>query len=228
MVISFPWKCPRTDAKKVTCIVALPSGVVPESVEFTFQGRNSFESQCFNLTFDWPEKLLTPSVIFRVDMRKDQGFREKNEFVEFREAVRKIKNATHYDLPKSTITIKLHFMVQRSISSYTKELRRFGTSNSAILSSAKVKEEFTSLSQMAKHTTSCDHKVYFMVLRFTGVEVEEEDNLDKRTRCIEDCDESSLSSDNYQDHINRNEYHDSQSTSFYTPNRKKRRYGRMK
>ena len=59
MVIIFPWKCPRTDAKKVTCIVALPSGVVPESVEFTFQGRNSFESQCFNLTFDWPEKLFS-------------------------------------------------------------------------------------------------------------------------------------------------------------------------
>ena len=32
MLVVYPWKCPRTNAKKVNCIVPLPSGVVPETV----------------------------------------------------------------------------------------------------------------------------------------------------------------------------------------------------
>ena len=87
---------------------------------------------------------------------------------------------------------------------------------------------------MAKNITSVDHKAYFMIFRFTGVEVEVDNYLDKRSRCIQDCDEnSSLScSDddvsvkkkkvNYEDHINRDLYFEAMASSVYTPRRKKK------
>ena len=191
VIVCFPWKCPRTDSKKITCIVLLPSGIVPEEVEFAFKGLSSFQSDTFTLSYSWPQKFLKPEVVFRVDMREDLSFTEKNEFVEFREAIRKIHASTFGTVPNSTITVKLPFMVQRSRSSWSKDIRRFGTSNSGVLSRDKSKKEFISLKEMAKNITSVDHKAYFMIFRFTGVEVEGEDYLDKRSRCIQDCDENS-------------------------------------
>ena len=69
--------------EKVACIVQLPSSVVPETAEFNFEGTSPFGSQAFCLTRDWPEKLLMPEVIFKVDMRSDRSVDVKNEFVEF-------------------------------------------------------------------------------------------------------------------------------------------------
>ena len=123
----------------------------------------------FTLTYEWPEKFLRPEIIFKVDMRRDRGFTEKNEFVEYRDAARKLKLQSHHPLPVSTITVHLPFMVQRNNDSFSKDLRRFGTSNSAILSRGSVTEDFVSLTDLAKQTKTSDHKVYFMILRFTRV-----------------------------------------------------------
>lgn len=49
----------------------------------------------------------------------------------------------------------------------------------------------------SKITKASDHKVYFMLVRFTGVEVEETHRIEKREGYVEGCDESSLSSDSY-------------------------------
>ena len=193
MIMMFPWKCPRTDATKVTAIVTLPSGVVPETVEFKFEGNNSFQSNSFSLTYEWPEKLMMPDVIYKVDMRKDRSFFEKNEFVEFRSAIRKLFTRNSDKIPISKISVKLPFAVQRSPMSYSVDLRRFGTASSAVLARGRSKEEFKTVREMATNVKTSDHKVYFVILRFTGIEVAAQDKLDKRGRCIEDCDESSLS-----------------------------------
>ena len=233
MIIIFPWKCPRTDSRKVTCIVALPSGIAPENVEFKFLGGSRFQSNAFMLTYEWPEKMLLPETIFKVDMRDDSSFCHKNEFVEFREAARKIRAMSNSSHPTSALTVNLPFMVQRSAQSFTKDLRRFASSNSAILSRDRSKDEFTSLKAMVKCTTSSDHKVYFMILRFTGVEVEEEDKVDKRSRCVQDCDDSSLSDSEikhtsnkkhaHDDLIKSDNYYQSINSSVYVPSRRKRK-----
>ena len=136
-----------------------------------------------------------PEVIFKVDMRSDKSFDVKNECVEFREAIRKLR--VKDDIPKSKITVKLPFPVQRSNNSFQKELRRFGTSHSAIFSRGAEKERFTSMRDMAQRVRNSDHKVYFMLVRLTGVEVEGERRIEKRIRCVQDCDNSSLSSVEY-------------------------------
>ena len=228
MLIIFPWKCPVTDARKVTCVVPLPSGIVPEEVEFSFEGGNPFQTDTFSLKYAWPEKALQPEVIFRVDMRADKTFVHKSEFVEFREAIRRIKSSEVRSEPTSRIVIKLPFMVQRSRSSFTKDMRMFGTSNSAVLARDKVKKEFVSLKDMAKSTTSVDHKVYFMILRFTGTEIEEEDMIDKRVRCVQDCDDSSDEdydrTQKYKDHLSKDLYFEELSSSVYrAPKRTRRR-----
>ena len=120
--------------------------------------------------------------------------------------------------PSSTIVVKLPFMVQSSRYFRTQDIRIFGTSNLGVLARDKSMNQFASLKEMAKNITSVDHKAYFMVLRFTGVEIEGEDYLDKRSRCIQDCDENSSLScsddgiiakpekEDYADHINRDLY----------------------
>ena len=228
MLVVYDWKCQRTDAKKVTCIVPLPSGVVPETVEFNFEGTSPFQSQAFSLTYEWPEKLLLPEVIFKVDMRSDRSFDVKNEFVEFREVIMKL--GVYGDSPKSKITVKLPFPVQRSHNSFQTDLRRFGTSHSAILSRGAEKERFTSMRDMAQSVRNSDHKVYVMLVRLTGVEVEGERRIEKTTRCVQDCDDSSLSSvedgeiqDRYDDHINTEVYMNSMSQSVFENQRKKQK-----
>ena len=166
-------------------------------------------------------------------MRKERGFVEKNEFVEFREAVRKLRLKSHRAEPVSSIVVQLPFMIQRSSASFTKDLRRFTTFSSAILSRDRVKEEFASLTAMAQSTRSIDHKIYFMILRFTGVEVEGEDRFEKRGRCVQDCDDSSLSNSlapahnekkmNYDDHLNKTLYLEGMSKSVYTKHKKHHR-----
>ena len=83
MVLMYPWKCPRTDAKKLTTFVALSSGVTPEAVEFAFESKNPFHAQIFSLSYPWPEKFVDPAVIFKVDMRKDRNFYEKANLSSF-------------------------------------------------------------------------------------------------------------------------------------------------
>ena len=73
----YPWKCPRKDAKKVTCVVPLPSGVFLETVEFNFEGKHFFQSQACRLNYNWPEKLFIPEVIFKVGMRSDTSVNVK-------------------------------------------------------------------------------------------------------------------------------------------------------
>ena len=228
MLVVYDWKCPRTDAKKVTCIVPLPSGVVPETVKFNFERKSQFQSQAFSLTYEWPEKLLMPEVIFKVDMRSDRSFDVKNEFVEFREVIMKL--GVYGDSPKSKITVKLPFPVQRSHNSFQTDLRRFGTSHSAILSRGAEKERFTSMRDMAQSVRNSDHKVYVMLVRLTGVEVEGERRIEKTTRCVQDCDDSSLSSvedgenkNRYDDHINTEVYMNSMSQSVFENQRKKQK-----
>ena len=48
--------CLVTDARKVTCVVPLPSEIVAEEVEFSFEGGNLFQSNTFSLKYAWPEK----------------------------------------------------------------------------------------------------------------------------------------------------------------------------
>ena len=62
-------------------MVPLPSGVVPETVEFNFEGTSPFQSQAFSLTYEWPEKLFMPEVIFKVDMRSDKSVDVNNDFM---------------------------------------------------------------------------------------------------------------------------------------------------
>ena len=83
---------------------------------------------------------------------------------------------------------------------------------------------------MAQSVRNSDHKVYFMIVRLTGVEVEGERRIEKRTRCVQDCDDSSLSSvedgqnkNRYDDHINTEVYMNSMSQSVYDTQRKKQK-----
>ena len=117
-------------------------------------------------------------MIFKVGMHHDQAFVEKSEYVKFREMTRKLINLSHTTQPVPTIHIKLPFMVQRNLSSFTKDLRRFMTSNSAILLRDGRKEDFIDLiSKMVRNTKSSGHKIYFMILCFMGVEVFQEEKL---------------------------------------------------
>ena len=77
VIICFPWKCPRTDSKKIICILLLPSGIVPEDVEFNFKGISSFQSDTFTLNYTWPNKIIKPEVVFKVDMRTDRSLQKK-------------------------------------------------------------------------------------------------------------------------------------------------------
>ena len=192
MVLMYPWKCPRTDAKKLTTIVALPSGVTPEAVEFAFESKNPFHAQMFSLSYPWPEKFLDPAVIFKVDMRKDGNFYEKGEFVEFRAAVRMLTENGRKS-PFSKISVKLPFPVQRNTLSYTVDLRRFGTEQSTVLARGKDIREFATLNALARNVKRTDNWCYFMIMRFTGLEVEGEDRQKKKAKVVQDCDESSLS-----------------------------------
>ena len=107
------------------------------------------------------------------------------------------------------------------------------TSNSAILLRDRRKEDFISLSEMARNTKSSEHKIYFMILRFTGTEVFQEGKIDKYTRCVEDCDDWSISGSDYDDYyhenkpilkpvVRRNLYHESLASSA-RPVKKQRR-----
>ena len=111
------------------------------------------------------------------------------------EAVRKLR--VNRDNPSLRITVNLPFPVQRSSQSFQKYLRRFSTSHLAILSRGAEKDSFTYIRDVAQSVRNSDHKVYFMLLRFTGVEVEGEKRTEKRTKCVQDCDDSSLSSIEY-------------------------------
>ena len=48
--------CLVTDARKVTWVVSLPSEIVTEEVELSFEGENLFQSDTFSLKYAWPEK----------------------------------------------------------------------------------------------------------------------------------------------------------------------------
>ena len=233
MVMMYPWKCPRTDAKKLTAIVALPSGVTPEAVEFAFESKNPFHAQMFSLSYPWPEKFLDPSVIFKVDMRKDGNFFEKGKFVEFCAACRLLTENGRKS-PFSKISVKLPFAVQRNTLSYTVDLRRFGTEQSTVLARGKDIREFATLNALARNVKRTDNWCYFMIMRFTGLEVEGEDRQRKKARLVQDCDESSLSLSeedyeihksgeslkkdaliNKEVHINRNEHLENLSQDLY-------------
>ena len=173
---------------------------------------------------------MCPETVFKVDMRDDLAFCEKNEFVEFRAAVRRIKNSTPHELPKTTLTVQLPFIVQRSLHSFTKDLRQFTTSYSTILDRDRKKNEFHSLKAMAECMKTTDHKTYFMILRFTGVEIHEEDRHDKKSRCVQDCDDDSSQSfveyssslkHNYKDKLNKDDYYEHLKRSVYVPQSKR-------
>ena len=83
---------------------------------------------------------------------------------------------------------------------------------------------------MAKIVRNSDDKVYFMIVRLTGVQVEGERSIEKRTMCVQDCDDSSLSSvedgenkNRYDDHINTEVYMNSMSQSAFGTQRKKQK-----
>ena len=62
--------------------------------------------------------------------------------------------------------------------------------------------EFTTLTALARNVKRTDNWCYFMIMRFTGLEVEGGDKQKKKAKVVHDCDESSLSmsDDDYQLH----------------------------
>ena len=109
-IVLFPWVDPVTDSKRITAIVQLPSGVVPEEVEFKFMGGNPFYADAFKLTYDWPTSCLEPKQVFKPEIKQNRGFRQTPEYLTFMSKVRKINS----EGVSSDIEVTLPFRVQSS------------------------------------------------------------------------------------------------------------------
>ena len=187
MVLIVPWKCPRTLSKKLSVIVALPSGIVPEMVKFSFLGRSKFESNRIKLTYNWPCGLISPRTLFKDEIKKDPYFTQMSEFIEFKEVVREMKRFNPNQ--ESNIEIELPMVVQRSVNSYEYSIKSFKTGNSAVIGGRHNISGFSSLRNYAKVSKSIEHKVYFMYFRFTGSMVEEETDEQIQKKCVIDIDD---------------------------------------
>ena len=73
--------------------------------------------------------------------------------------------------------MKLPFQVQRSPLAYSVDLKTFGRGEISVLTRGKSNNEFTTLREIVTNAKLSDHKVYFVILRFTGIDVAGKINL---------------------------------------------------
>ena len=161
-----PWEDPVSDDKKLTAVIGLPSGVIPEEVELSFEGQDKFTSRQVRLTYPWPNKLLYPQTVFSTECRVLPEYKRMSEYVSYRQVIRKMYETKQMS---SSIVINLPFPVQRADNKWEMSLRAFNTSESnSVKESCVIK---TSSGQLKKKCKMQKQYFYYCVIRMTGLEV---------------------------------------------------------
>lgn len=188
-----PWTDPIHDNQKLTAIVGLPSGIVPETVNFAFDDLDVFYAQSFTLSYNWPDKCLLPDSIFSLECKKNTQFNCQSEYLAYRNKMCTFQRAEGTDgKVQSKMLVDLPFRVQKAAGKHSLSLHAFRTDSSqSVKGSALVKNGKT---QKVNKILTTQHYLYYVLVRMTGEEVETVEKVAKKRRVVI-LDDASLESE---------------------------------